>query len=144
MDTKTRNILIIGSIITFIVVPIAATLILAQVNKQPAEPAIVTNPEQLPERSNDDLQKAITEQSSELGGENAIAFTITNVKQPEKGWYVVTVRTDDDPEGLNPAKLLLQDTGDRISLLLGPGTSFSPETTQQVGVPDAVAQELNR
>lgn len=143
MDKKTRTLLIIGSIITFIVVPITATLILSQVNKQPEDPAIVSNPEQLPERSQDELKKAITDQSTELSGENAVAFTITNVKQPEKGWYVVTIRTDDDPEGLNPAKVLLQDVGGRINLLLGPGTSFSTETTQQVGVPDAVAQELN-
>ena len=142
MDKKTRNLLIIGSIITFVVVPIAAYLLLNR-SSQPSDSGVTpptSDVANLPDRSSDDLKKAIKDQSSELG---EVDFVITNVKKPQKGWYVVTIHTVDDPEGLNPAKLLLQDTTAGLNVLMGPGTDFPAEDTQAIGVPDNVAKELN-
>lgn len=145
MDKKTRIIIIVGSIITFVIVPIVTALIISQ-NQQPVDDdrAVVENPQQLPERSNDDLAKAINDQSQELKSEDGnYTFVILNVKQPEKGWYVVTIRAaDDTSENPNTALVVLQDTG-HLQLLLGPGTSFSQELTQSLGIPDTVARELN-
>lgn len=142
MDKKTRNLIIIGSIITFVIVPIAAYLILnrgSQPTSTDTTPA-TSDVANLPNRPNDELAAAIKKQSPDLA---EVPFVITDVKKPQKGWYIVIIRNQDDPDGLNPAKLLLQDTTAGLSVLLGPGTEFPAESTQSIGVPDDVARELN-
>lgn len=142
MDTTTKRILIIGSIITFIIVPVAAYLILNRTNQQAdtgTAPA-TSDVANLPARSDDELATAIKDQSDAL---SEVPFVVMQVKKPQKGWYVVIIRNQDDPDGQNPAKVLLQDTTAGLSVLLGPGTAFPSESTQSIGVPDDVAKELN-
>ncbi len=141
MDKTTRNIIIAGSIITFIVIPIIATFILSRTNQPQDVEQDSTSVTELKDRSNDELHEAIEAQSPELAD---FPFVITKATQPQKGWYVVTIRAEDDPSGQNPARLLLQDTNNGLSLLLGPGTSFDANATDPVGVPDNVAEELNK
>jgi hypothetical protein len=142
MDKKTRNLIIIGSIVTFIVVPVAATLLLSR-SQQPQDTDTApptSDVANLPNRSNDELAAAIKDQSDALA---EVPFVVVDVKKPQKGWYIVIIRNQDDPDGLNPAKVLLQDTTAGLSVLLGPGTAFPAESTQSIGVPDDVARELN-
>lgn len=141
MDKNTRLIIIIGSIVTFIIVPVVATLLLSNTSRPQDTEQDSTSITELKDRSNDELHKAIKEQSPELA---EVPFVIAKSTQPQKGWYVVTIRAEDDPEGQNPARLLLQDTNNGLSLLLGPGTSFEENATDPVGVPDNVAEELNK
>jgi hypothetical protein len=148
MDKKTRTIIIVGCIVTFIIVPAVTIFILSKNNtkQQPKDTSKVDNSKktQLPNRSNDELLKAIANnKSDELTDNGTPIFAIKSVSKPVTGWYVVTIRLLDDPQGTNPAKMLLQDTGS-LSVLLGPGTSFPSETTESIGVPDVVAQELNK
>lgn len=136
MDKNTRSLIIIGSILTFIIIPVSAWIILSQTNKTPKGDAPSTAVTELKDRSNDELLTAMKEQSGEL---KDINFTITTVKRPQKGWYVITIESDG-----NPGRMLLQDTNNGLAVLLGPGTFFDTDATDPVGVPDAVVEELNK
>jgi hypothetical protein len=146
MDKTTRTLLIIGSIITFVIVPVAATLIFSALN-QPApsnDPQTTADLPSLPERSQEELADALAEQSPELiDGDGNRIFAIFDIQHPEPGWYIVKIRNLDDPDATNPAKVLVQDTG-ILLVLLGPGTTFPIESTRSIGVPDAIAEELNQ
>ena len=150
MDKKTRAIIIVGCIITFIVVPAVTIYILSnnQAKQQPKDTSKTDNSKktQLPNRSDSELAKAIADnKSDELTDNGTPIFAIKSVARPATGWYVVTIRLLDDPQGTNPAKMLLQDDADSgLTVLLGPGTSFPNETTESIGVPDVVAKELNK
>lgn len=65
-------------------------------------------------------------------------FGITNVKQPLPGWFVVTIQKN----GLEPAKIILKQTGNSsspLTVVAGPGTSFPKN---DVSIPDAVRRAL--
>jgi hypothetical protein len=149
MDKKTRTIIIIGCIVTFVIVPAVTIFLLSKNNatkQQPKDMSKVDNSSKtkLPDRSNDELLKIIADtKSDELTDNGKPIFGIKSVSQPAAGWYVVTIHLLDDPQGTNPAKMLVQDTGS-LAVLLGPGTSFPSETTESIGVPDVVAKELNK
>jgi hypothetical protein len=151
MDKKTRAIIIIGCIVTFIVVPAVTVFLLSK--NQPAEPSKNapnsddSSNTKLPDRSNAELAKAIATQKTDLTDNGEPIFAIKAVARPITAWYIVTIHLIDDPEGNNPAKMLLHDSGDKsggLRVLLGPGTSFPEESTETIGVPDVVARELNK
>jgi hypothetical protein len=149
MDKKTRTIIIIGCIVTFVIVPAVTVFLLSNnTTKQQTKDTskVDESPKkQLPNRSDSELLKAIADnKSDELTDNGTPIFGIKSVARPIAGWYVVTIHLLDDPQGTNPAKMLLQDDGDNLSVLLGPGTSFPSETTESIGVPDVVAKELNQ
>ncbi len=142
MDKKTRTVIIIGSIITFIIVPIAAGLIFSALQHPQQNPT--TQP--LTNRSAEEIQTAIIQKNSDLSDNNKPTFAIAKTSNPQPGWYIITIRANDDPEGLNPAKLLLYDTGgkDGLKVLLGPGTSFTNDVTEPLGIPTSIVEELNK
>jgi hypothetical protein len=140
MDKKTHKIIIIGSIITFIIVPIAATLILSNIYQKDSDKTIT----QLIDRTDKELLAAITSSRPELISGTSPTITIVSAKKPETGWYVVTIRQNDDIEGMNPATVVLQDDGKRLNVLLGPGTEFPSEITSPLGIPINVLKELNK
>jgi hypothetical protein len=144
MEKQTKQLIIIGTIITFIIVPVVATLIITKMSPAPdTSIPVVETP--LAVRSNDELKQAIQADKPELTADNKPTFMISNSKNPQRGWYIVTIHLTDDPEGTNPARILMYDYGKDggIQIVLGPGTDFSPETTEARGIPDAVAKELN-
>ena len=148
MDKRTRLVIIIGCIVTFIIVPAVTLFILTKndTNQRAKNASKVDTSKQtqLPNRSTEELTSAIANSESSLTEGGKPTFAISTVTKPTAGWYVVTIHLLNDPEGTNPAKMLVQDDGDRLSVLLGPGTSFPTETTQSIGVPDVVAEELNK
>lgn len=140
----TRLIIIIGCIITFIIVPAAAYFTFAPKNTGSMQniPA-----KDLPNRSQSDISTAITNKMPELmDSDSKPTFTITKVERLEKVWYVVFLRTNDDVSNSNPFKALLYDNGSKegLSVLLGPGTAFPENESQQIGVPSSIAKELNK
>ena len=150
MDRKTLTIIIVGCIITFLIVPIATLLIVEHFSKQPASnngnsSQTSSNNNTIPSnRSNDEITAVIVAKHPELSSDNGPIFVIMNVTKPALGWYVVKVRMQDDAEGTNSARILLQDTPQKgLQMLLGPGTSFPDDVTQPLGIPTVVSQELN-
>jgi hypothetical protein len=146
MDKRTRTIVIIGCIVTFIIVPLGAIWIFSSLQPK-TENVTKEDVSTLPDKTDKELLDAMVSNDPTLvtGGKPNIA--IINVVKPEKGWYIVNVRQLDDIDGENPAKVLLQDTGTSshsLSTLLGPGTDFPEETTQSLGIPDSVMKELNK
>lgn len=141
MDKKTRTTIIIGLIVTFLIVPVATWFVLSQQNGDQIRPT-QTQPEA---RSNEEITDAIIQSNQDLSTNDSPTFTISDVKTPQTGWYIVTIHTNDDPEGRNPAKVLLYDYGQNggLRVMLGPGTSFPQDVTQPLGIPDAIAKELN-
>jgi hypothetical protein len=146
MDKRTRTIIIIGSIATFIIVPLAAIWIFSSL-----QPKVVTVTKEdvstLPDKTDKELLDAIVTNDPSLASDGKPNIAIISTIKPEKGWYVVNVRQIDDINGDNPAKVLLHDTGigtQSLSTLLGPGTDFPEETTQSLGIPDSVMEELNK
>lgn len=141
MDKKTRTIIIIGLTVTFLIVPVVTWFVLSQQNSDQSQPP-QTQPE---ERSNDEITDAIIQSNQGLSTDDGPIFAISDVKIPQTGWYIVTIHTNDDPEGHNPAKVLLYDYGQNggLRVMLGPGTSFPQDVTQPLGIPDAIARELN-
>lgn len=141
MDKKTRTTIIIGLIVTFLIVPLVTWFVLSQQNGDHSQPT-QTQPEA---RSNEEITDAIIESNQGLSADNGPIFTISDVKIPQTGWYIVTIHTNDDPEGRNPAKVLLYDYGQNggLRVMLGPGTSFPQDVTQPLGIPDAITRELN-
>lgn len=146
MDKKTRTIIIVGSIITFLIVPVVATLIFSQATKPADDSADVTTPP-LKSRSNDELARAIAaDQPDNLTDENGEPnFVISKVNNPQEGWYIATMHFKYDTEASNPAKTLLYDQGEGAGLkvIVGPGTSFPAEVTEPLGIPETIAKELN-
>lgn len=146
MDKKTRTLIIIGGIVTFVIVPVVATLIFSQANK-PADDSADQISKPLAERSNEELTEAVAQaQPDNLTDENGNPnFVISDVKKPQAGWYIVKMHFKYDTEGLNPAKALLYDYGQDagLKLMIGPGTSFTSEETEPLGIPDAITKELN-
>jgi hypothetical protein len=140
MDKYTRKIIIIGSIITFIIVPIAATLLLSQLYRNDSGEAteVVAN------RSNKELLTAITSANPDFIVDNTPTIIIVSVTKPQNSWYVVTIRDNSDTEGTNPAKILLHDDGKKLKVLLGPGTEFPADVTAPLGIPSNVLKELNK
>lgn len=141
---NTRLIIIIGCIVTFIIVPAIAYFAL-----MPKDTSGGTNiaAQNLPDRSHADISTAITNKVPELMDDNSKpTFTITKVVRLEKVWYVVYLRTNDDTSNSNPFKALIYDNGSKegLSVLLGPGSAFPEDETQQIGVPSSIAKELNR
>jgi len=152
MDKKTRTIIIVGCIVTFLVIPAVTALILSRLYQKPQDQTqqAKTNPTQnsptLPKRSNDELTSAITNKNPDLVSDGKPTFTLVNASNPLPGWYVVTIRDLSDVDGTNPAKLLIQDTGNNetgLNVLLGPGTAFPAEVTDPLGIPGPVVKELN-
>lgn len=145
MDKRTRITIIVGSIITFIVVPIVAALIFSA-SQPKTEKIVKEDVSTLPDKTDKELLDAMVANDPSLSTDGKPNIAIINVIKPEKGWYVVNIRQIDDVSGENPAKILLHDTGigtQSLSTLLGPGTDFPQETTQSLGVPDSVMKELN-
>lgn len=136
MDKNTRLIVITGSVLTFIIIPVVAWVMLSQSNQSASSETDSTAITELKDRSNEELLDAIKKQSGELAD---ITFTVTEVTQPQKGWYVVTIESNG-----NPGRMLVQDTNNGLAVLLGPGTYFDSNATDPVGVPDTVAEELNK
>lgn len=142
MDNKKRNLIIVVSIIIFVVVPIAIYIVASLTNKPTPEPDnSVGN-----QRTEQEITSTIAANKPELVVDDKPVFAIERVERVEQRWYIVTIRNNDDPEGLNAAKVLLYDGGksDGLSLVLGPGTSFPAEVTQAYDLPGPVAEELNR
>jgi len=142
MDRSNRTLIIIGIIVAFIVVPVATWLVLSQLNSTDQQ---ASQPQPLEERTNQEIVDAIMQSSPNLSNNGEPTFTISNVGKPQAGWYIATIHTNDDPEGRNPAKVLLYDYTQNggLRVLLGPGTSFPTEVTQPLGIPESIAEELN-
>ncbi len=141
MDKKTRLVIIIGSIITFIIVPVAAGLLFSTLQRPKAptlQPILV-------ERSSGEIKAAIIKSQPDLADNNTPIFSITKTSRPQPEWYIITIRNNDDPEGSNPAKVLLFDSGgtDGLNVLLGPGTSFPSDVTEPLKIPEPIVKELN-
>lgn len=142
MQKKTRTIIIIGSIVVLIALIAGVSFAIYQTN-QPTTTVEVS----LKDRTNDELSSAITTNRPELINSGKPTFVIVDVKKPQTGWYIVTVRDQADTEGTNPAKLLLHSLGNGsndLKVLIGPGTSFPNEDLQAWDVPGPVAEELNK
>lgn len=146
MDRKTRTILIIGSIVTFVIVPAVTMFVVSYFSQKPQEQTTSVSTSST-DRSNDDFIAVITSKNSDLVSDNKPTFSIMDVVKPQNGWYIVTIRDSSDTNGTNPAKILFQDTGNTkpgLSILLGPGTSFPSDVTEPLGIPEAVLKELNK
>ena len=144
-NSKTRKLIIIGCIVSFLVVPILTVLILSRLHKPAAEPAPASTVERLAPKSNGDLTAAIVHRIPSLKSGNDPIFVIVNAVTPQKNWYVITIRHKDDPSGNNLAKVLLKDCGGSLGLvaLLGPDIQFNPTVMQANAIPDVVATEMN-
>jgi hypothetical protein len=142
MDRSNRTLIIIGIVVAFVVVPVATWIVLSQLNTTNEQPQ---QSQPLEERTNQEIVSAIVQSSPNLSNNGDATFAISNVAQPQSGWYIATIHTNDDPEGRNPAKVLLYDYAQNggLKVLLGPGTSFPKDVTQPLGIPDSIAQELN-
>lgn len=141
MDRKNRILIIIGLIVSFVVVPVITWLILSTISSTSESPQSETV-----EKSEQDITNAIVQNNAQLSSDGEPTFIISDISIPQTKWYIVTIHTKDDPEGLNSAKILLYDYGadaGGLKVLLGPGTSFPSDITQPLGVPDSIAQELN-
>jgi hypothetical protein len=145
MNKKTRIIIIIGSIVTFILVPLVASLIFSSLQPK-KEDLTKKDVSSLPDKTDKELLDAIAANDQSLTTDGKPNIAIINTVKPQKGWYIVSVRQIDDINGDNPAKILLHDTGigtNSLSTILGPGTDFPQETTQSLGIPDSVVKALN-
>jgi hypothetical protein len=142
MNSKKRNLIIIASIVIFVIAPIVIYAVTRQTNQTTPQPDTSVSTA----RSNQEITSAIITDQPGLANNGQPIFAIQHVSRIEERWYIVTIRNNDDPEGLNAAKVLLRDQGkdQGLTMLLGPGTSFPSEVTQSLDLPGPVAEELNK
>lgn len=114
------------------------TISSAQIDQQDKQTDTTTAVQQ-PAPSNDTFYNAIV-QSGGIAPDSQghVSFGIVSTKNPQPGWYIVTIRSGN----LSPAEVIFKQTNDPnnpLTIVAGPGTSFPPE---YVSLPDEVRKAL--
>ena len=140
-----RKFIIITVIVVFIVVPLAAWIIVGQLSTNRSNNAQSTKVAVVPARSNTELLDAITSNDpSLLDSTGKPTIAIVKVVRMHDIWYIVTIAQASDTA--NTAKVLINDSypaSPGLAVLAGPGTNFDQKSISGTGAPADVLQELN-
>lgn len=141
--TRKRLITISVALIAFVGILVVLVIVLAPkpAKPQPTNPTVASScPASTPAPSNSVFASAIANQAGDSFFLNQSNFEIKSINHPADCWFIVHIVLNN---GAGPSTVLFEQQADgSISLVAGPGTSFSASVLKTKGVPTSVQGQL--